>query len=130
MAFSTGKNSISLAEIQSKVSEAELVSLYLGVHEIPCIISSPLRRDRRPSFGLYSNDGKRVYWVDLATKDRGSIYDLLGLMWRCSFKEVLSKIDEDMGKFSNGATINNYVPCAIKDAANYEIGRASCRERV
>lgn len=59
MAFSTGKNSISLAEIQSKVSEAELVSLYLGVYKIPCIISSPLRKDKRPSLLYKPNDGDR-----------------------------------------------------------------------
>lgn len=119
MAFSTGKSSISLAEIQSKVNEAKLVSLYLGVYEVPCVISSPLREDRRPSFGLYSNDGKRIYWVDLATKDRGGIYDLLGLMWHCSFKEVLSRINKDIYKFSNGATVDNYVPCDIRNATIY-----------
>ena len=69
--FSTGKNSVTFDEIKSKVSDADLVSAYLGVNEVPCIISSPLRKDAHPSFGLYSNDGKRIYWVDLATKDRG-----------------------------------------------------------
>ena len=88
MAFGVSKSSITLAELKKKVSEAELVSYYIGVKRVPCIISSPLRVDKNPSFGLYSKDGIRIYWVDFATKERGSIYDLLCKLWHCSFKEM------------------------------------------
>lgn len=113
--FSTGKDSVSFEEIKSKVSDAQLASFYLGINEIPCIISSPLRRDRRPSFGLYSNDGKRIYWTDLATKERGGMYDLLSQMWHCSYRDVLTRIQQDMTKFINGAKVNDYVPCVVRD---------------
>lgn len=130
MAFGTGNDSICLDEIKSKVNEAELASFYLGVTEIPCIISSPLRRDRRPSFGLYSNDGKRIYWVDLATKERGGIYDLLSQLWNCSFKEVLSRINQDLRKFGHGAVINDYSPCSVQNLANYSSnGVLECKVR-
>ena len=130
MAFSTGRNSICLSEITSKVSEAELVSYYLGITEIPCVISSPLRKDRKPSFGLYSRDGKRIYWVDLATKERGDIYNLLSQLWHCSFIEVLSKINKDIPKFSNGVTINDYTPCTIKDVVTYNSNsKLECKVR-
>ena len=52
MAFSKGRDSVSLDDILSKVTEADILSYYLGVTEVPCIINSPLRQDRRPSFGL------------------------------------------------------------------------------
>jgi len=128
--FSTGKDSVSFDEIKKLVSDAELASLYLGVSEVPCIISSPLRKDRKPSFGLYSNNGERIYWVDLATKERGGMYDLLSQLWHCSYKEVLIKIKNDLQRFSKGAKVSNYVPCAVRDVATHRSGSdLQCRVR-
>lgn len=107
MAFSTGDDSVSFEEIKSKASDADLVSFYLGVNEIPCVINSPLRQDNRPSFGLYSKDRKRIYWVDFATNEAGGIYDLLTLMWNCSYKDVLKRIQKDINKFTTGVKINS-----------------------
>jgi len=117
--FSTGNNSVTFDEIKAKVSDADLVSYYLGVSEVPCIISSPLRQDRRPSFGLYSNNGTRIYWVDLATKERGGIFDLLSKLWHCNYRQVLNRIQQDMKKFTAGATVKDYVPCAIQDITSH-----------
>ena len=119
MAFSSGKSSVSLDDILSKVTEADILSYYLEVTEVPCIINSPLRQDKRPSFGLYSSDGIRIFYIDLATKDNGGLFDLLGKMWNCGFKEVLSKINEDISKFCGGASIHSYTPCAIRSTSSY-----------
>lgn len=122
MAFSTGENSVSFEDIQKKVSDADLISYYLGITEIPCFIHSPLRRDDNPSFGLYSRDGNRIYWTDLATKEGGGVYDLLSLMWHCDYKEVLKRIQQDMDKFSGGASISPYTPCSIRSMSSYHRG--------
>ena len=119
MAFSSGKSSVSLDDILSKVTEADILSYYLGITEVPCIINSPLRQDRRPSFGLYSSDGIRIFYIDLATKDRGGLFDLLGKMWNCGFKEVLSKINEDISKFCGSANIHSYIPCTVRSTSSY-----------
>lgn len=103
---SKGKNSITFKEISEKVSDAALVWFYLGVKEIPCFIQSPLRQDNRPSFGLYSIDGKRVYFTDLATRERGSIYDLLSQMWHCSHDETLTRIQHDFLNRKGEANVN------------------------
>lgn len=103
---SKGRNSITFKDISSKVSDASLVWFYLGVKQIPCFICSPLRQDNRPSFGLYSLDGKRIYFTDLATKERGGIYDLLAKMWHCSYSEVLSRIQRDLLKSNGEANMN------------------------
>ena len=119
MAISKGKSSVSLDDILSKVTEADILSYYLGVTEVPCIINSPLRQDKRPSFGLYSSDGIRIFYIDLATKDSGGLFDLLGKMWNCDFKEVLSKINEDISKFCGGASIHSYTSCAVRSTSSY-----------
>lgn len=117
--ISKGSASVSLEDILGKVSEADILSYYLGVTEVPTIINSPLRQDRRPSFGLYSSDGVRIFYIDLATKDSGGLFDLLGKMWNCSFKEVLSKINEDISKFCGSASIHTYTPCAVRSTSSY-----------
>lgn len=119
MAISKGKSSVSLDDILSKVTEADILSYYLGVTEVPTIINSPLRQDRRPSFGLYSSDGVRIFYTDFATKDNGGLFDLLGKMWNCSFKEVLTRVNEDISKFCGGANIHSYTPCAVRSTNSY-----------
>ena len=119
MAFSSGKSSVSLDDILSKVTEADILSYYLGITEVPCIINSPLRQDRRPSFGLYSPNGRRIYYTDLSTRDRGGLFDLLGHMWNCSYKEVLTRINEDISKFNGSASIHTYTPCTVRSTSTY-----------
>lgn len=119
MAFSTGRDSVSFEEITSKVSDADLVAHYLGITEVPCFIHSPLRRDEKPSFGLYSKDGKRIYWIDLATREGGGIYDLLSLMWHCDYKEVLTRIQKDIKGFTAEAKVGTYTPCAVNDIISH-----------
>lgn len=119
MTFSTGKSSITLNDILSKVTEADILSYYLGITDIPCIINSPLRKDNRPSFGLYSSNGVKIFYRDFATKDSGGTFDLLGKMWNCSFEKVLDKIDKDILKFPNKANIQVSNSCNIQSVSNH-----------
>lgn len=119
MAFSTGKNSVSFDEIKGKVTDADLVFHYLGITKIPCFIHSPLRKDNRPSFGFYSRDGKKIHWIDLATREGGGMYDLLSLMWHCDYKEVLARIQRDITSSSHGVTITS-TPYDVKNMQSYQ----------
>lgn len=119
MSFSSGRSSVSLEDILSEVTEADILSYYLGITEVPCIIHSPLREDKKPSFGLYSIDGKRIFYTDLSTKDKGGLFDLLGQMWNCSYKKVLEKINKDISKFKVISHIKSCIPCNIITTDNY-----------
>lgn len=99
MAFSTGYSSASWAEIRESIDEVQLAAKYLGITKIPCLINSPLRRDSKPSFGLYLKDGQRIGWTDFATKESGGIYDLLSLIWKCDFKDTVRRIIKDVGLY-------------------------------
>lgn len=98
MAFGTGNSSITLEELRQHVSDSDILARYLNVSKVPCIIHSPLREDANPSFGFYSKDGVTIKWVDFGTKEGGSIYDLLSRLWKCSFKEVLNRVNDDFKK--------------------------------
>ena len=128
MAFSTGENSITLSELKEKVSDSQICIYYLGITKIPCLIPSPLRVDRKPSVGLYSRDGVNIYWTDFATKENGSIYDLLSKMWKCSFKETINKINSDLHSFTNGSSISKSCPCKIINISNNKV-ELKCKVR-
>ena len=100
MAIGKSNPSVTLDDILSKTTEAAILAYYLGVTEIPCIIHSPLRIDNNASFGLYSRDGHRIFYIDFATKERGSTFDILCKLWGCNYIEALAKIAHDISKFS------------------------------
>lgn len=95
-----GSISVTPEEILKNVSELDILHYYFGVDKIPTIISSPLRPDNHPSFGFYSIDGQKIHWTDLATKDRGGTFDLLGKYWGESYNDVLAHIWEDLPKIT------------------------------
>lgn len=119
MTISSGRSSVSLDDILSRVTEADILSFYLGITEVPCIINSPLREDKKPSFGLYSTDGKRIFYTDFSTKEKGGLFDLLSIMWGVGYKKVLEKINEDISKFTTGSNIKSYTPCYITTSSDH-----------
>lgn len=100
------ENSITLAEIESKISEGELLQYYLDIKEVPCVIKSPLREDKRASFGIYSLDGIHIYYTDFSTKDTGSTYQLLSKMWGLTFSQTLEKIYHELVKHDKTINVN------------------------
>lgn len=83
---------ISKNEIFTRFSEAEVLSTFLNIREIPCCISSPLREDRTPSFQIYMNKEGHVKYLDYATDEKGGVIDLLMQLWHCSFSQALDRI--------------------------------------
>lgn len=135
MAFSKGRADITLDDILSRVTESEILSHYLSVDSIPCLIKSPLRVDNNPSFGLYVSTGGRIRYIDFSTKERGTLFDLLGKLWGYNFYDVLLKIKKDMSNsFTSSTTINKSVrrkrsykntgiklECKVRSWENYDI---------
>lgn len=109
MAFGTGNTSLTLEELRQQVSDEEVISRYLGISKVPCIINSPLREDTNPSFGFYSKDGVTIKWVDFATKENGSTYDLLMKLWKLPLKDVINKVSQDFkyNSIPNSININS-----------------------
>ena len=100
MAIRVGNSSVCLEDVLGRISEADILSHYYGITEIPCVINSPLREDKTPSFGFYTSNGRRIHWVDYATNDRGGTFDLLMKMWNCSYTECLNRVYNEMIKQS------------------------------
>lgn len=85
--------SVSKAEVFNVFSEAEVLSsVFPEIHELPCLISSPLRVDNKPSFSIYMTNGGHIRYNDFATGDKGGLLDLLCRYWNCTFNQCLDKI--------------------------------------
>lgn len=136
MAIGKSNPSVTLDDILSKTTEVDILAYYLGVTEIPCIIHSPLRVDNNASFGLYSRDGYRIFYIDFATKERGSTFDILSQLWGYNYMETLAKIASDIPKFttkisnikqnaskaSRVSRLNSTeLQCKVRDWASYDI---------
>lgn len=112
--ISSGNFSGTLEDVHRATTQAQITSYYLGVKDIPCIICSPLRRDEKPSMGIYSPNGTEVNFIDFGTGERGSIFTLLRKMWNTSFADTLKKIYEDFARFSSSVSVKASIPsCRI-----------------
>ena len=102
----TSPSTISKTEIFSKFSEAQVLCTVLPeVTEIPCLVCSPLRADKHPSFCFYMSDNNHVRYVDYANHNiNGSLLDFLCEYWHCTFNQALEKIGKLMIK-DDGITI-------------------------
>lgn len=91
-----GQSSITREEILRQISEFNLLSYYIDIDQIPCVINSPLREDNHPSFGIYTPDGQKLRYHDFGTGQSGGTFDLLMSFWGMNYLEVLEKIEKDL----------------------------------
>lgn len=91
-----GRRTITKEEVLAYISESEILYNYLHISKVPCRINSPLRRDRKPSVGIFSPDGVTIRYVDFATGDRGTLFTLLSKMWNLNYTDTLYKIYNDV----------------------------------
>lgn len=119
MAFSTGKAQVTLKDILERVSEADILAFYLNITTVPCVVCSPLREDKNPSFGFYSLDGKKIYYKDLSTGDKGGLFDLLTKLWLCDYPKALERVYNDMCKFSATTTVKKQGLTSVTTSNTY-----------
>ena len=95
-------NSSETAEqIMERVPQVDILKHYFNIYSLPALINSPLRRDKNPSFYLYTPDGEEVRFIDYATGDKGDIILLMQNYFRLSFSGVIRKIGSEKAFFSS-----------------------------
>lgn len=127
--ISSGRSSFTLDDVLRVASEAQIVSYYLGILKVPCIINSPLRQDRHPSFGLYSPNGTEINYIDFSTRDSGTIFTLLKNMWNLDYPEVFKRICQDFSKFNSKATVIKSSKCNITSQGSSSNIDMKCKVR-
>lgn len=98
--ISLSKPVVSIDDI--KVSEEELFAHFFGnVKHIPCVINSPLRKDKNPSFSIFYNKSGKLLFKDFATQECLDIYGLLMKKFNCDYQTVLVKISQEFNFLKN-----------------------------
>lgn len=137
MGFGPGREStITISDILSRTTEAEILAYYLGITNIPCVISSPLRVDRNPSMALYRSSGNsnKIYFIDYSTGEKGDTFVLLRRMWGVSYGDMAARIYSDIPKFhgvpsgvnnNSRSTVHHKrdseVQCRVREWRDYDI---------
>lgn len=98
--ISKGFSNITIEDIRNRVTDFDILSYYLNIKNIPCLINSPLRQDNNPSFGFNSKDGVVVCFKDFASRESGDTFNLLCKLWNTDLSGVINRIWEDLPKIS------------------------------
>lgn len=100
----------SVKEVMERVSQLSLLYYYLSIDSLPKLIQSPLRRDKHPSFFVYSPDGNKVLFKDYATGEHGDIYELLQKLKGVPFSKLMRMIASDRELLKTKANVKVNTP--------------------
>lgn len=115
--INTDKN-YSIKSILEEVSEAQILAFFFNVNRLPCIINSPLREDRNPSFGFFSKNGKKIRYRDFATGESGGVFDLLVSFLKKPLTDVLKIIASNIKEIKD-SEIKDFKGGNVEDDNNY-----------
>ncbi len=87
---------VSRDNILTKISDDQIFRQYIGEFKLGKTISSPLRRDSTPSFGLfYSSTHQKIMFKDYATGEYGDAFDIVRHIFGISLYQACVKINMD-----------------------------------
>lgn len=118
-----GLPSITIEDIHKKCSDFDIANKYLGIHCVPELIVSPLRDDKRPSLSIfesYVSPGSLRY-KDFGNGDSGTLYKLLGKLWKLSYIDVLQKILKDLPESTKVGLKKNRIKVYKKSGGRIEV---------
>lgn len=89
---------VTLKEILKITTEYDIYSFYIGNQfKIGKVMSSPLRNDIHPSFGIYkSSIGSNLMWKDQATGKSGNVIMFVSEKFNITYEDALRKIMSDV----------------------------------
>lgn len=99
-------NNISLkySDIISIVPEEVILKTYFDIKNIPTLISSPFRKDSKPSFGIFYCQNK-IYYKDFGDNTKGNVIELLKRYFNLSFADLKLKL---YNEFIKNIAISEY----------------------
>lgn len=83
-------------KILEHVNDITLFKYYYPALEINALVHSPLRKDDKPSFGVFwSNKHNRLLFKDFGNGSRGNVFIFLMHLWNLPYIQVLNQIVVD-----------------------------------
>lgn len=89
-----GIEQITLEEILKRTTEYDIYQYYIdGIFKVGRIMSSPMRTDKQPSFGIFkSSQNGNLLWKDQATGESGNVVKFVETKYHLNRKDALTKI--------------------------------------
>lgn len=127
--ISKGKTTIE----ELNISQIEVAAKYFNINKIPCLMSSPLREDVRPSFSLYCPKDDLINYKDFGNGDSGNIITLLSKIWGIDYGSTIKKINKECNNINCNiiksshkiihriSTSNVQIKCKIREWREYDI---------
>ena len=103
-------------------SEVQIAIKCLDLPKIPCLINSPLREDKKPSFSIYEKDQK-VYCKDFSTGDFWDLPTFLCTLFSCSIVDLCNSI-------SNNASFEKVCTHSVVHSSKTKNVQIQTRERI
>lgn len=91
-----GKETVDYHILSKEVDFPVLLNEFFGITKIPCLIKSPLRDDKHPSFKIYSPDGVNLYFKDFSTGEHGGMLKFFSLYWGVSIPKAVEKLNKNL----------------------------------
>lgn len=96
------------------VDEESVLAKWFGIEKIPCVMSSPFRDDKTPSFSLRYNKNGHIYGHDFATGERFSVPDMVMKAENVDFRTAASMIlDGKYGDFVRDSSAPKPKPACV-----------------
>jgi hypothetical protein len=86
---------VSKQTIEERISAYQIYKYYCPKLKLGSAVTSPLRKDNNPSFGLYYSKSGKLKYNDFASQDRGDVYEFVQRLFNISFNDALHKINID-----------------------------------
>lgn len=99
MGFAQGESS-DYSVYWSKDIEYKALAFYFNIHQIPCVISSPFRRDSSPSLSITSGSSGKIHWVDFGTGETGNFKLLMAKTWGTTIKEAEKRLLSELSRIT------------------------------
>lgn len=111
--------------ILANVSQEQIFAFYLGKDiRLGECISSPLRRDKNPSWNLFASRNGNILYKDFSTGESGDCFKLVCRLYNINYYEALLKINED---FQLGLVSYSDKIYSMIDIPEYKVYRKSSK---
>lgn len=82
------------------ITDEMLLAYYFDVYRLPCVIKSPFRDDRNPSFSFYKSEKGNIRFNDFASGEKGSLLQAIARLRNIDIADIWNVISDDFSSES------------------------------
>lgn len=80
---------------QDDITNEMLLAYYFDVYQVPCVIKSPFRTDRKPSFSFYKTQSGNIRFNDFASGEKGTLLEAIARLKEVDVDNIWQVIRDD-----------------------------------